>query len=173
MKTGTIVAALAQTACGRLRDTRVAPMRTASCVGIAIGRGVMSEAKILTAAECGDVEALRQLLDRKVSVNTKGEDGWSALMLATRHPNAVRLLLDEGANVNACNVGGYTALMSAAWKGRADVVRMLLDAGANINVKDEESYTALDYARMSGGKDVAALLEQRGAESGLLPARLV
>jgi len=60
-------------------------------------------------------------------VNASANNGWTALMLASRcgHYNIVRLLLEAGADVNAKDDDGSTALMLASRNGYIDIVRLL------------------------------------------------
>ena len=84
------------------------------------------------AAEKGDVEEVRRLIDGGADVAAKGAHGETALHHAARNgrAGAVRMLRDAGANVAAKNGAGKTALDFAALGGHAVVARVLRDAEA-------------------------------------------
>jgi ankyrin repeat protein len=94
---------------------------------------------LLSAAEAGNVTAVRSLLKRGASPNSANSDGntITALMLAARggHSSVVRLLLEAGADVNATATvpggvssgnTGLTALMEASASGDPTTVELLL-----------------------------------------------
>jgi len=85
------------------------------------------------AANKGDINAVKALLDKGADVNE-----WkygSALMAASDQSNTdvVKLLIDRGADVNAMSQGGSSALGIAAELGHADIVEILIDKGANVD----------------------------------------
>lgn len=87
---------------------------------------------ILFAAQSGDTESVRVLLDAGADVNDTAADGRSALVLATfsGHPDTARALVDAGADVNA-DGAGYTPLHAAALRGDLATVQALLARGAD------------------------------------------
>lgn len=92
------------------------------------------------AAARGDINTVKELLDKGADVNEKGGGGVlndaNALDVASSegHIEIVKLLLAKGANVNATSGGmGWTPLSSAAWFGQTDVANLLIDKGADIN----------------------------------------
>ena len=71
-------------------------------------------------------------------VNSEGDDGNSALILAVweEHAETVRALLGRGANASDFTpYGGETPLGLACWIGRADIVRDLLEMGDNVSLE--------------------------------------
>ena len=87
---------------------------------------------ILVAAENGNVDAVRLLLDRKVaSVNDR-----TAIHVGSGggHPSFPTLL------------GHLSPLMAAASRGHDDVVALLLARGADRTARDMQGKTALEYA---------------------------
>ena len=79
-------------------------------------RGVAKQAEdLINAAIRGDAAAVQALLAKGAEVNAKGNDGWTALILASQegHLHVVQALLAKGADVNAKADNGATALMVA------------------------------------------------------------
>jgi len=91
---------------------------------------------LLFAAQVGDVESTRLLLNAGADVNDTAADGGSALVVATfsGHGNVARVLIDAGANTNAA-AAGYTALHAAVLRGDLQTVNALLGNGANPNAQ--------------------------------------
>ena len=86
----------------------------------------------------GHTNAVSQLLNQGVPVNSHNADGSTALAYAVRkgNTNMVRLLLERGANVNArTRPGGMTTLMHAMMYDHDHLVPILIKAGANVNAR--------------------------------------
>ena len=102
--------------------------------------------ELVDAAEGGDVQRIRELIDAGVDINARNQYGEIALIKATleEYSDVVRLLIENGVNVNAQSeeqsefdiVGGETALYWASGNENAEIIRLLLDAGANITLKN-------------------------------------
>lgn len=120
----------------------------------------------LMRASCGDVVAIKSLLNKGARVNWKEDQrGNTPLLEATncRSTDNVRFLIDNGADVNMKNNYGVTPLMNAASHGHADVVKLLLDKGADVNAKTTDTgETAL--AISAKNKKAAIELGMKGAE---------
>jgi hypothetical protein len=123
------------------------------------------------AAQRGDVQGVRTLLDQGVNVNSRrGCHGVSldatALFCAAGagHVEVAQLLLDRGAEIDTREFGeglrGTTALMIAAYHGHTNMVRLLLERGANIHATNLNGKTALNYAQEHGYSATIALLEE-------------
>jgi len=97
------------------------------------------EDRLIVAAQEGDVQTIKALLDSGVDVNAKGYSGMTALMQASKnnHIDCVNILLNAKAGVNIKNELGRTALKMAQEKGYQSVVKLLEGAGA------------LDYSQVS------------------------
>lgn len=98
---------------------------------------------LMAAAEAGDVDVLRLLLDHGADPNSKATPRKSggditALMTAAQlgHLEFVRTLLDRGADVNLQTAHG-NAVHFAAFTQRQDVLRLLLDHRADVNVRGQ------------------------------------
>lgn len=81
----------------------------------------------------GDIENLKTLIDTGVDVNTKDDNGFTALHYAVYHNkiDIVRFLLEKDADVNivAKQRMEYTPLLIAALKSRADIFMLLKETG--------------------------------------------
>ena len=83
---------------------------------------------IISAADCGNVDKLREVLSRGDDVNTVDSDnGDTATIRAAYrgHAECLRMLLDKGANVNMVSHNGNTATILAAGRGHAEWLRYL------------------------------------------------
>lgn len=139
------------------------------------------------------VAIAKSLLKAKMAVDTRGRDGSTALMLASRdsHSEMARLLRDNGANVALRDNRNWCVLTYAAAEGHADIVASLLCAGAdpktdlsficaassghcnvlcilinsgvNTSTASEDGTTALVSAVKYGRLDAARLLIENGA----------
>jgi ankyrin repeat protein len=139
------------------------------------GSGREARSPIQAAAEIGNLDILKQLLEKGAEINAPpGVDyGRTALQAAccNKNPNLelIRFLLGKGAEVNASAGinGGLTALQGAAIQGHIKIALMLLDAGAEVNADpaEIEGRTALDGAAEHGRLDMVQLLLNAGAKS--------
>ena len=94
--------------------------------------------QLLREVSNGHTNAVRQLLNQGVPVNSRNGDGLTALVYAISkgNTNMVRLLLERGANVNArTRPGGMTTLIHAMIRGHDHLVPILIKAGANVNAR--------------------------------------
>lgn len=113
------------------------------------------------------------LLEQGADINAHDDDGWTALMGATKAGlvPTVQTLLAAGANVNAKCIcegwlgGGWTALMMAARESdKKAIVDMLLARGADPNLANNDGQTSLLIALdHGGGTDTVRALLDRGA----------
>src|SRR6202035_3498258 len=78
--------------------------------------GVQAADSLLEAAEAGNSAAALALLESKVDVNARQDDGTTALHWAAYHDDVplIRQLLKAGAKVNVANDYGSTPLAEAA-----------------------------------------------------------
>ena len=88
------------------------------------------------AAEGGNLEILKKLLNNGADVNDKNEgNGNNALMVASEegHEEIVQELIKRGADVNAINDEQKSALYLASNNGKRDAAAELLAGGASID----------------------------------------
>lgn len=102
----------------------------------------------LRAAESGDVRALELFAKQDIAMDTKDENGWTALHLAARarKQESAAFLIEKGLSVDTKGLDGVTPLMLAAREGHHTMVRYLLKQGASAGQKDDKKRTALILA---------------------------
>lgn len=136
-------------------------LRPAKQRGGALSRGTTP---LMMAADSGDVEAVKMLLEHGASANHMQADlqtPASVLAGARANPDqqveALRLLVDAGADLNVRAVPhhlqrtrGGTPLHYAVKVNNEKVVQALVELGADINGKDVDGLTALDHAMARG-----------------------
>lgn len=120
--------------------------------------------QLLKASEIGDLATVRRLLSEGASVDSKYQDGTTALMLAALNDRTeiVRLLLDNGANASARNTRGETSLSDAAEIAKADTLKLLLDHGADPNIRYNDGGTILATAAERGNSDAVEMFLAKG-----------
>ncbi|HUS37400.1 MAG TPA: ankyrin repeat domain-containing protein [Verrucomicrobiae bacterium] len=136
---------------------------------------------VVAAAEAGDVNTLRVLLDHRGDPDSRthvvesGSEA-TAMMIAAQkgHTDCVKLLLERGAKLNLRTEHG-NALNFAAFCDRREVARLLLDRGIDVDVpgqrvvsfrRGDKGFTPLIYACLSERNDPTLVkwLIERGAD---------
>ena len=124
---------------------------------------------MFVAAKCGDIEAMRSLLEKKdVRISDVDSNNKTALLHASAHGNlsAVQWLLNVGgANILDYDDSRRTVLLHAASKGHIDLVQWLVTfKNADISERDGESRTVMLAAAFYGQiATIQWLLEHGGA----------
>ena len=120
------------------------------------------------AIERGDVQDVRDLLDRGTDVDARDRQGQTALMLAARagHREIVEALIARRANLNTTAKYGLSALMLALVAGHPEVVRLLADAGTDLSLRGTGApgfagKTAYDLAVERGMGELPAALKPK------------
>jgi ankyrin repeat protein len=127
-----------------------------------------------SAAEAGDLEALRYHLSRGADVNATTAAGHFALggAIINRHFQVVEYLIANGADINQVSESGWSPLYLAAWAGCVHSTALLLLAGAKINTRttggwnSPSGYTPLHIAAERGQLAIVMLLVAAGAQVG-------
>ena len=122
---------------------------------------------LLEAAQNGDVNAVKALLDAGGNVNHRDETGRTLLTYAAlnNHKEVAQVLLDKGADVNARNTTGETALSFAAREGHPEIARVLLAKGADVNAEDTSESGPVVYAsQFNHPATLKVLLEEGRAD---------
>ncbi|MEI8173572.1 MAG: ankyrin repeat domain-containing protein [Deltaproteobacteria bacterium] len=122
-------------------------------------------APLYEAAERGDMNGVRKLLDQGADINETSENGTALrAAAATGRIDIMQYLLDRGADINL-GAAWWTPLSAASASGQLEAVRLLLDRGADINAKSPAvGYTALWWAAYRGQTKVVQLLLDRGSD---------
>lgn len=116
----------------------------------------------------GDVQDVRDLLERGVDVDARDSHGQTALMLAAHagHRKIVEALIAHRANLNTTAKYGLNALMLALIGGHAEVARLLADAGTDLWVRGTGApgfagKTAYDLAIERDMRELAVALKPK------------
>jgi ankyrin repeat protein len=124
------------------------------------------DARLVEAARTQDHKLIRALVSQKADVNSRTDDGSTAL-LWTAHwndPDTADLLLRAGADADAANELGMTPLSQACTNGNASLVRLLLKSGANPNLRIATGETPLMTCAKTGNVDAVRALLEAGAD---------
>ena len=98
------------------------------------------------AAEVGNTDMLKLLLEAGANADSPNPDGQTALLAVARTGNveAAQLLLEHGATVDAREKwGGQTALMWASARRHPEMMQLLISKGADVNARSIDR----DYQR--------------------------
>ena len=126
-----------------------------------------SDIDILTAAERGDIETVKALLNADPQLlNAADAAGYTSLHKAAYNNryDVAEYLISKKADVNAATRSGSVPLHGAAYYGHLDVVRLLLENGASINIANAAGYTPLLSASAAGKTDIVRFLIEHGAD---------
>ena len=90
---------------------------------------------LVLAAERGNLEIVKFLIERGVKIESKDVDGATALYGAALNgrTSVVQYLVEKGADVNAADNEGYVPLAMAAKNNHLDIVKYLIEKGASID----------------------------------------
>jgi ankyrin repeat protein len=125
-----------------------------------------AQVAIVDAVKAGDAARVRALIDKRVNVNERQQDGTTALHWAVDRDqrDIVQMLIRAGADVKAANRYGATPLFLASVNGNAGTIAMLLEAGADASSANADGETALMVAARTGRPEAVSALLARGAD---------
>ena len=121
---------------------------------------------LVEAADEGDVDGVKELLDGGANINAMVDGDGSPLIVAARggYLELVTMLLDRGADPNLAVSGDGNPLIMAARDGHTKIVELLLDRGARVDDVVPGDENALISASGEGQLEVVKLLVARGAD---------
>ena len=168
---------------GLCEETVVAGVCAAGSLGADGMTQAQLDARMISAAEDGDADAVCEYLRRGADVEAeKSGDRRTALMIAAKegYADVIELLLENDADVNrrggeagpdkpSGRWSGHldsnkTALLYASAHGHADIVRIMLDNGADVELGDDRNRRPLWEAAFYGHQDVMGVLLDNGAD---------
>jgi ankyrin repeat protein len=128
------------------------------------------DSALITAAQEGDLAAVRALIAKRADVNERARDGSTAVLWAAYHADVemTQALIDAGATVNTPNNYGITPLLQAGRTGDRALIDALLKAGADVTQAHPDGETAVMAAARAGRADSVRLLIEAGADINAL-----
>lgn len=136
---------------------------------------------LMYAANNGNYDIVKTLLDKGIDVNLKDEDGKNALYYATEYSwnsgyandlekqkkskeKIIALLLSKNIDLNTYNKStGDTLLHIASYYGESKLINLCINNKANINAQNNFGITPLMNAALSGKADIIDMLLFAGA----------
>ncbi|XP_005095847.1 ankyrin repeat domain-containing protein 50 [Aplysia californica] len=102
---------------------------------------------VATAAEKGNVNLVKYLLDIGMPVDEQDNEGETALVYAVRHQNMamIQCLLDHGASVDLQTSTKGWPLREAVTRRDIDIMKLLLNRGANPDIRLPDRTTLLGW----------------------------
>ncbi len=113
-----------------------------------------SSSNIWEASANGDLEFLKNAINKKVDVNALDQQfGLTPLSFAALNgkTGAVELLIDNGAAVNGQNRDGGTPLHGSVFLGHVETTKLLLEKGADSNLRKSDGALPIDGAYIDWG----------------------
>ncbi len=120
----------------------------------------IAQNSIIEAVSKGQVNALKELLDKGANANQKDKDSKSLLLIATEKKDLAmaKLLLQYGANVNQQDNILNSPFLYAGASGYTELVKLYLDHGADFKIFNRYNGTALIPACERGHVETVKLL---------------
>jgi ankyrin repeat protein len=124
------------------------------------------EFNLIRAADNGQLEIVKFLVEKGVDVDAATQEGVTPLMYASQngYTEMMEYLIGKGADVNATPYNDVTPLIGAVRTGHYEAVQLLLESGAKVDAKDELDLTSLMHASAYDYPRIAGLLIEKGAD---------
>ena len=114
------------------------------------------------AADNNSVDAL-ELISRRIDVNARDQNDWTALHFAAQSNSfeVARLLVEAGAEVDPVDSLGNTPLSTAVfnYRGNGELIMLLREKNADPYVENRHGQSPLALARLIANYDVAKLFD--------------
>jgi ankyrin repeat protein len=115
---------------------------------------------LLLAAEKGDLEYLKRLLNAGADINQTDSDGYSALHMALlanfenqeTYTEVINFLIDRGIDANLQDLTGQTALHYSIEQSNLPLIQKLLSNNAKVHIKDEIGVSPYSLALRTNSK---------------------
>jgi uncharacterized protein len=122
--------------------------------------------QFIKASENGNLEIVKELIDKGVDLNVRNKKGKTPLILAAwnGYIEISKLLIENNADLNVQDENGVTALILAAREGYTEISKSLIDNGANLNIQYEQGKTALYIAKIKDRSVIVEMLRKAGAK---------
>ncbi len=127
----------------------------------------LRDGDLADAARCGDLEAVRRLVQLGLDINGRDGQGCTGLLRAAGggHPALVEWLLEHGADAGLSARTGATPLSAAVSARQETIVARLIAAGADIDQRLPGGITVLMIAAALGFDSIVQALLVRGADA--------
>jgi uncharacterized protein len=114
------------------------------------------DATLIQAAEQGDTESVKQLLEQGASIEMQDEKGRTALIAAAYRNDLLMadLLIQAGADVNKQDNTKQSAYLIATSEGYLELLKLTLQAGADVHSTDSYNGTGLIRAADCGHVEI-------------------
>ncbi|WP_368655161.1 ankyrin repeat domain-containing protein [Ornithinibacillus sp. 4-3] len=112
--------------------------------------------QLIFAATEGDIDSVLELLEAGADINTKDNQGVTAVMAATHNNNVktVKILIEQGADIDIRNNNQDNVLLYAGAEGLLDILKLAIEAGADTTLTNRYGGTALIPASERGHVEV-------------------
>ena len=118
------------------------------------------------AAESGNMDVVRMLLESKANPNAQDRTGKTPVTIAAERGKAdvLKALLAAGGDANARDQVKGSPVLWASGLGTPETVQILLDAKADPNIQDVNGMTPLMWAAGVGRPETVTILLAKGAD---------
>ncbi|GKT83829.1 HET domain protein [Colletotrichum tofieldiae] len=118
-------------------------------------------ARLYRASETGVVNGIKEVLQKKVPLNTRDTFGRTPLWIAANNGQAelVKLLVQQtDVDIDCLSTSGRSPIFWPSANGDEDIVKILVSAGAKTYFEDIEGQTAVSIARKNGHENIVRIL---------------
>jgi ankyrin repeat protein len=150
---------------GSLPIVRYLLQKSANTDSIAKGPSGFALAYVMNfAAQSGNIDLVKFLVSKGLSVNETNDSGDSPILEAARSGNLslVKYLISKGASIRATQSDGTTLLHLGAFSGNVNLVKFLVAQGLDVNATNNQKESPLVNAALSGDFETVKFLVEKG-----------